>query len=150
MLSFATLKNEVVNLGELPFILQGGIRFVDQFTILRVGDPISSYYGYEVVGIFQDQAEIDASAQPNASPGDLKFRDVNGDGQITADDRTILGDPFPDFTIGLNNTFSYRGLELDVFLEGSFGGAALCYQSTVIISIHVVHGLYHLYVERST
>lgn len=119
--NFATVENKVTNLGGLPFILQGGIAFLSDFTILREGEPINSYWGYQVDGIFQSQEEIDGSVQPAASRGDLRFRDVNGDGSITADDRTILGDPFPDFTLGLNNNFGYKGFNLDLFFEGRFG-----------------------------
>lgn len=119
--NMATVENKVTNLGELPFILQGGLAFQSDFTILREGDPINSYWGYKIDGIFQSQEEVDNSAQPQASPGDLRFRDVNGDGSISDDDRTILGDPFPDFTIGLNNNFGYKGFDLDVFIESRLG-----------------------------
>lgn len=119
--NFSTVENKVTNLGSLPFILQGDVAFLSDFTILREGDPINSYWGYQVDGIFQTQEEIDQSAQPRAKVGDLRFKDVNKSGSITADDRTILGNPFPDFTLGLNNSFEYKGFQLDVFLEGRFG-----------------------------
>ncbi len=119
--NLATLQNEVVDLGELPFILQGGLRFLSDLTILREGDAINAYFGYKTDGIFQTQDEIDGSAQPQARPGDIKFSDVNGDGVIDSEDRTILGDPFPNLEIGLNNNVSYKGFDLDVFVEGSFG-----------------------------
>lgn len=119
--NMSTVENKVTNLGELPLILQGGLAFQSDFTILREGDPINSYWGYKVDGIFQSQNEVDNSAQPQASPGDLRFRDVNGDGSISDDDRTILGDPFPDFTIGLNNNFGYKGFNMDVFIESRLG-----------------------------
>ncbi|MEN8251162.1 MAG: TonB-dependent receptor, partial [Bacteroidota bacterium] len=121
-LNLSTLKNEVTNLGELPRILQGGVRFVSDFTLLEVGQPINSYYGYQFDGVFQSQEEVDNSpSQVLAAPGGRKFKDINNDGVIDDDDRTVLGDPFPDFTLGLNNSFSYKGFSLDVFLEGRFG-----------------------------
>ncbi|MBS9464179.1 TonB-dependent receptor [Flagellimonas sp. 389] len=123
--NFATVRNEVTNLGELPFILQGNLRFLNDFTILREGDPLNSYWGYRTEGIFQNQEEIDASAQPGASPGDLKFADTNEDGSIDPEDRVILGNPFPSFTLGLNNSFSYKGFTLDFFFEGVFGNELL-------------------------
>ncbi|UII75400.1 TonB-dependent receptor [Flagellimonas sp. HMM57] len=123
--NFATVRNEVTNLGELPFILQGNLRFLNDFTILREGDPLNSYWGYRTEGIFQNQEEIDASAQPGASPGDLKFVDTNEDGSIDPEDRVILGNPFPSFTLGLNNSFSYKGFTLDFFFEGVFGNELL-------------------------
>lgn len=120
--NIATLNNEVTNLGELPRILQGDTRFIQNFTLLNVGQPINSYYGYEFAGVFQSQTEIDNSpTQPDASVGGRKFNDLNNDGVINDDDKTVLGDPFPDFTMGLNNSFGYKGLSLDVFLEGKFG-----------------------------
>ena len=98
---------------------------MNDFTILREGDALNSYYGYRTTGIFQDQAEIDASAQPGANPGELKFADINNDGTIDPDDRVVLGDPFPDFTMGLSNSISYKGVSLDFFFEGVFGNEIL-------------------------
>jgi len=123
--NFSTVSNEVVSLGDLPSILQGNVRFLNDFTILREGDPINSYWGYQVEGVFRDQAEIDNSAQPGATPGDLRFQDADGNGTLNAADRVILGDPFPDFSMGLNNSFSYKGVTLDFFFEGVFGNELL-------------------------
>lgn len=121
-LNMATLQNEVRNLGELPRILQGFVRAIPDFTLLEVGEPINSYYGYLYEGVFQSQEEVDNSpTQVNGSPGGRKFKDLNDDGVIDDEDRTILGDPFPEYTLGLNNSFSYKGFSLDVFLEGKFG-----------------------------
>ena len=120
--NLATVRNEVLNLGELPRILQGGTRFIQEFTLLEVGQPINSYYGYVSDGVFQSQDEIDNNpSQANAAPGSRKFKDINEDGIIDDKDRTVLGDPFPDFTFGLNNTLNYKGFSLDVFLEGKLG-----------------------------
>ncbi len=120
--NFATLNNEVTNLGELPRILQGGTRFIQDFTILREGDPVNAYFGYVVEGVFQSQEEIDNNpSHPTAQPGSRRFKDVNGDGMIDEEDRTILGNPHPDFTLGLNNSLGYKGLSVDLFLEGRFG-----------------------------
>lgn len=121
----STIKNKVMNLGELGEIYQGGFAFAYDVSILKEGYPMNSYYGYVVEGIFQSDEEIAESAQPTANPGDLRFKDVNNDSTITIADRTILGDPFPDFTFGLSNTFSYKGFELDIFLEGMIGNELL-------------------------
>jgi TonB-linked SusC/RagA family outer membrane protein len=123
--NLATVRNEVTNLGPLNRILQGGIRFIDQFSILEEGAPINAYFGYQVEGVFQSAEEIANSAQPNAQPGQLKYRDTNNDGQINADDRTIIGSPFPDFTVGINNNFSYRGFDFSFFFDGSYGNEML-------------------------
>ncbi len=119
--NLAANRNEVTDLAGLPFILQGGARFVDQISILREGDPINAYYGYRVKGIFHSEEEVKNSAQPFANPGDIWFEDTEKDGKITADDRTILGSPYPDFTFGLSNHFSYAGFDLDIFLYAEYG-----------------------------
>ena len=124
-LNFSTVKNKVTNLGELPFIYQGNLRFLDDFTILKVGESLNSYFGYKTDGIFRSQAEVDASAQPGSAPGQIRFADINDDGAIDADDRVILGNPFPDFNVGLSNSFSYKGISLDVFFQGSVGNELL-------------------------
>jgi TonB-linked SusC/RagA family outer membrane protein len=120
--NIATLQNEVTNLGELPRILQGGTRFVNDFTLLEVGSPVNSYNGFVFDGVFQSEEEVaNAPTQNNAAAGGRRFQDINGDNVIDDEDRVILGDPFPDFTFGLNNTFSYKGFNLDVFIEGKSG-----------------------------
>lgn len=124
-LNGSTINNKVISLGPIDEIFQGGIRFVDQFTVIRPGQPINSYFGYKVEGIFQSKEEVEKSAQPNAKPGDFRFADENGDGQISPSDRTILGSPFPDFALGFANTFSYNGFDLDIFFEGVFGNEML-------------------------
>ncbi|WP_162417497.1 SusC/RagA family TonB-linked outer membrane protein [Cyclobacterium roseum] len=121
-LNMATVKNEVTNLGQLPRILQGGTRFMQDYTILEVGQPVNAYYGHVFDGVIQSAEELaNSPSQTNGAVGSRKFRDLNGDDVINDQDRTILGDPFPDFTLGLNNTLSYKGFSLEVFLEGKFG-----------------------------
>ncbi|WP_154854965.1 SusC/RagA family TonB-linked outer membrane protein [Cyclobacterium xiamenense] len=121
-INMATVKNEVINLGQLPRILQGGTRFMQDFTILEVGQPVNAYFGHVFDGIIQSAEELaNSPSQTNGAVGSRKFRDLNGDNVINDQDRTIIGDPFPDFTLGLNNTVSYKGFSLDVFLEGKFG-----------------------------
>ena len=86
-----------------------------------VGSPINTYYGYKVVGIFQTAAEATAWNQPNAAAGRFKFADVNGDKKITADDRTIIGNPNPDFTYGINLGAEYKGFDFSAFFYGVQG-----------------------------
>ncbi|KAA5540875.1 SusC/RagA family TonB-linked outer membrane protein [Adhaeribacter rhizoryzae] len=89
----------------------------------EVGQPLSNYYGYVFDGVYKNQAEIDASPHdPTTTPGDPIVRDVNGDGKITEADRTTIGNYQPNFTSGLTNSFSYKGVELSFMLQGSFGG----------------------------
>lgn len=118
-LNFSLLKNEVKSLPDfIPQIISGNIGgFISNFTIVEEGSPLGSYFGYKVDGIFQNQEEVTNSAQPTAKPGHLKFTDQNNDNVINADDRVILGNPFPDFAMGFNNRLTYKNLSLDVFLQ---------------------------------
>ncbi|MGD8427949.1 MAG: TonB-dependent receptor, partial [Balneolaceae bacterium] len=93
-INFSTNRNEVLKLGpEGDAILSAGAAGIRHIT--RVGDPIGSYYGYVVDGVYQSQEEIDNSPTdtqaPDPRPGDFKFKDIDGDGQITPDDRTVTG-----------------------------------------------------------
>jgi TonB-linked SusC/RagA family outer membrane protein len=105
-------------------------------TINQVGAPIGSFYGLEAQGYFQTQAEIDAldaaarlenpdnpdaEYQDGAAPGRLRFADITGDGMVTADDRTIIGDPHPDFTAGLNLGVNWNRWDFGATLFGTFG-----------------------------
>ncbi|MEJ1239170.1 TonB-dependent receptor [Chryseolinea sp. T2] len=120
--NISTVKNEVTGIGDLPFILGGSAGFISDFTIIRKGDPLNSYYGYVVDGVFQLDDDIASSAQPLARPGEYKYKDVNNDGRINADDRTILGSPFPNYTFGFNNDFKYGPFTLAIFFQGVQGG----------------------------
>jgi len=119
--NFSAIKNEVTDLGALPFILGGSAGFTNDFTIIRKGDPLNAYYGYVVDGVFQQNENIATSAQPLSRPGEYKYRDVNKDGTINSADRTILGSPFPKFTYGLNNDFTYGPFNLSFFFQGVQG-----------------------------
>jgi TonB-linked SusC/RagA family outer membrane protein len=120
----STVKNEVTSLGGVPNVINW-VENVYQFgtyTITQVGLPMSSFYGYVADGIFQNQAEVDAHAsQPGAQPGDIRFKDINGDEQITADDRTIIGKPFPNFTYGFSGSIFYKEFDLNIGLQGVQG-----------------------------
>ncbi|MGD1894333.1 MAG: SusC/RagA family TonB-linked outer membrane protein [Cyclobacteriaceae bacterium] len=121
-LVFSVLENEVTELPEFAQqIIYGGFGFSGNYLVIQEGTPIASFYGYEIDGIFQVEDDIANSPQPNALPGHPRFRDTNGDGEITADDRVILGDPFPDFTFGFNNRFSYNRFDLEVYFLGVQG-----------------------------
>jgi TonB-linked SusC/RagA family outer membrane protein len=87
-----------------------------------VGHPMSAFFGYHVLGLFQSAAEVtEAPDQDGAEPGFFRFDDTNGDGAITPDDRTFIGDPNPKFTYGLNLAFSYKAFDLTAFIYGSQG-----------------------------
>lgn len=82
-----------------------------------IGKPLSSFYDYEKIGIWQKGEEAQA-AQFGSAVGQIKVKDQNGDGKITADDRTVLGHSDPTFTFGFNNNFSFKGFDLSVFVVG--------------------------------
>lgn len=92
----------------------------------EVGMPIGYFYGYKTAGVFQNQAEIDAYKGAllngdNTNPGDIIYVDSNNDGVIDANDRTMIGNPHPDFTLGLSFNIEWKGIDLSVSGFGSFG-----------------------------
>ncbi len=115
-------KNEVVKLvNEDQNIDNGGFR---SFAATRTteGQPIGSYYGYRILGVFMSEEEVNNHiSQAGAAVGRWKYEDVNGDGELTADDRDFLGSPHPDLIFGVPMKFSYRNLTLDLFWNGTFG-----------------------------
>ncbi len=91
-------------------------------TRTSVGEPISYFYGRNVLGIFQNDAEVAAHAtQDGAAPGRFKYEDVNNDGIINDDDRAKLGSPHPDLIFGLNINFEYKNWDMSMFWNGSIG-----------------------------
>jgi len=137
--TLSTLKNEVTGLPEfLPEIISGNIgTFTSNFILTREGEALGSFYGFEVDGLFQEGDDIANSAQPNAQPGHPIFRDVDGDGTITPEDRVVLGKPLPDLTYGINNSFKYKGLGLDIFFIGVSGIEAL--NNNVLESLYPIN-----------
>jgi hypothetical protein len=84
---------------------------------------MASFFGYVTDGIFQSQAEVEAHAFQSEStrPGDIRFRDLNGDNVIDIDDRTYIGNPTPEVIYGLNADFGFKGFDLSVFVQGTQG-----------------------------
>lgn len=119
--NFSANRNKVLQLGpgNAPIVYTDFVVAVKT----EVGQPISNFYGYVVDGIFKNQSEVDG--YPHAAttkPGDPRIKDVNGDGKITVDDRTTLGNYQPNFTAGITNTFTYKGFDFSFMLQGVFGG----------------------------
>ncbi|RSK48038.1 TonB-dependent receptor [Hymenobacter rigui] len=86
------------------------------------GQPFGSFYGYVADGLFQTPEDVKNHATQNgAAPGDIRFKDLNNDGVINASDRTFIGNPNPDFTYGINNTLTFGGFDLNMFIQGSQG-----------------------------
>ncbi|NML23479.1 TonB-dependent receptor [Pseudoflavitalea sp. G-6-1-2] len=123
-------KNKVLKLGsDDGRIIDGAVDFENRYTTLTTaGQTLGAFYMFKNGGIFQNQAEIDAYKnkdgqliQPNAKPGDLKFLDTNNDGQLTDDDKVIVGSPLPKFEFGLNINASYKNFDFTIFLNGKGG-----------------------------
>jgi TonB-linked SusC/RagA family outer membrane protein len=125
--NFSKVKNEVVDLGNVDFMSAGYVRIANS-TRTQVGHEIGAFYGYVTDGLFQNQAEITAHAgkdgtpmQSGAIPGDIRFKDLNKDGKIDAEDRTFIGSPHPDFTFGLNLNLNYKAFDLSMAWQGVYG-----------------------------
>lgn len=128
------IKNEVTSLGTGNEPIYGSYleesSILDYVTKTAVGKPIGCFYGYVTDGIFNSYEEVKASAQYEVGkndfeqttfPGDFRFKDLNGDGRITAEDRTYLGSPLPDFVFGVPITLGYGNFDLNLFFQGQTG-----------------------------
>ncbi|MDX1768184.1 MAG: TonB-dependent receptor [Arenibacter troitsensis] len=142
-------KNEITSLGSASEVGEGDQSYeIAQPTFagatprsyVTVGEPVGVFFGYKTDGLYRSQAEADAeqSLRPGVIPGMTRYVDVNNDGQINTDDRTVLGSPHADFTYGINSTISYKNLELRFFLQGQKGG--LVYNSMRRFNSSVTRG----------
>lgn len=120
--NFTTLKNKVLELG------YGRNNIFVGNTVTEIGSPIGMWYVLQTDGLFQSQAEVDnyknkngKIIQPNAKPGDIRFKDNDGDGQISNTDKVIVGSPWADWELGLNFGASYKNFEFNMNWFGSFG-----------------------------
>nr|WP_026055367.1 TonB-dependent receptor [Anaerophaga thermohalophila] len=131
-LNFAYNQNEVTRIANSEGIIYGPGNILGQGTneVFRAqeGYPIGYFRGYETLGVFQNEEEIQNYTnsegdiiQPNAVPGDLIFADTNDDGTISDEDKKMIGDPNPDYIVGLNMNFAYKGFDLSVVGNGAFG-----------------------------
>lgn len=128
--TFSHYKNEVLRLGEAGTeqIFSGGTRY-GTITLTQKGQPVSMFYGYEIEGIFQNEQEVKSHAlqtgmdknNPAKFVGKYKLRDIDGDGTVTLNDRTYIGNPHPDFTYGLNISLAWRNFDFNMYLYGSQG-----------------------------
>ena len=108
-------RNELVKLNDEVSVIGGDFRLIE-------GQPMGVYYGYVSDGIFQTEDEVSNHAiQEGKGVGRLKYRDINGDGKVTEADRCIIGDPNPDFGMGLTLTANYKNWSLSTFFSGEFG-----------------------------
>jgi len=144
-IQFTVNKNKLLGLDGTPAAhIEGYGQWTDLVSLTEIGDPLYNFYGYKVIGIFQDKEDILNSPKQKAYPadgnfkrstvwpGDLKFADISGpngvpDGVIDEFDRTSIGSPLPIFSFGFNNVFRYKEFELTVFMNGSVGNKLMNY-----------------------
>ena len=134
-------RNKLVELqGTSSAAIVGYGQWTDVVSLTNVGEPLYSFYGYVTDGIYTSLEDIETSAKPTAYPsngvfnknstvwiGDIKYKDLNGDGVIDENDRTNLGSPMPKFTYGWTNTFRYKNFDLSIFINGSYGNKVFNY-----------------------
>jgi TonB-linked SusC/RagA family outer membrane protein len=128
-LSYNVNANFTYNKNKMHKVSAAGASYYDRgfsdtpkITRTTVGHSIGEFFGYQAIGVFQNQAQIDATPSlPGTIPGDLIFEDVNGDKQIDASDRTYLGNPNPPFIYGLNFGLKYTDFDLNIFCQGVAG-----------------------------
>ena len=120
--NFAYNRNMILSLNDdVPMYFDCNIH--------KVGYPVAAFYGYVTDGIFQSQEEVEQHAvqtigsdqYTSTQPGDIRFKDLNGDGVINEDDRTILGSPTPSWTFSMNNRFEFYGVDIELYLQGAAG-----------------------------
>lgn len=118
-------RNKVLALGPTGDPIRSGTG-VGETNITLIGQPLGNLFGYRQIGVFRDQADVDNSPRfADARPGDVKYADVNSDGKIDANDRTSIGNNQPDFIYGVTNTFSFKGIDLGIVVQGVQGGEIL-------------------------
>ncbi|MGM1054734.1 MAG: SusC/RagA family TonB-linked outer membrane protein [Bacteroidota bacterium] len=136
-LTFTTYNNEIVNIAEGVSYFDQEARRFNGSAIVRnaVGHSVGQFHGYKIVGFWNSQEEVnaanqtaqtatgnpDAQYQSGIGLGRFRYADIDGDGIITGDDRTFLGDPNPDFTAGLNIELTYKNFDFSLFLYGVYG-----------------------------
>ncbi len=131
-------KNKLVALdGQASSAIEGYGQWSDVVSRTEVGESLYNFYGYVTDGVYQDYADLvnspklekysnlnapeDFSRTQTVWVGDIKYKDLNGDGKITVEDKTNIGSPMPKFTFGWTNTFNYKGFDLTLFLNGQYG-----------------------------
>ena len=121
-------RNELTYLGDDATDLYGSNHKIGQLTRGEIGMPFPFFYGYVTDGVFQNNEEVAAYVnkdgaliQPKATPGDLRFKDLDGDGSITDKDRTYIGKGIPDWTFGLSLGFEWKGIDFSMLLQGQLG-----------------------------
>lgn len=145
---FSMNRNKVLELNTESSVIDQTFQQGSEINLVTrssIGQPIGQFYGYKVIGRFEEATDFYYKNEageivPTALPenmsigensvwiGDYIFEDINKDGVIDDEDRTYIGNPAPDFTFGIGNTFSYKGFDLNIFLAGSYGNEVINYQ----------------------
>ena len=132
-------KNTITNLAGRDNIPNNANLFgIESWALLKEGEAVGRFYGLQTDGIVQIGEDLELvpnfAAAPPLEPGDRKFVDLDGDGVISGEDRTFIGQAQPDFSFGLNNTFSYRGFDLNIFLQGVSGNELVNFNKFLVES----------------
>ncbi len=121
-------RNKVLDLGGAPYLFTGwvggNLHQNNGTNVVRLapGMPVGAFYGSVAEGVWKSKEEIaEVGTMPSAAPGSMRFKDTNNDGRYNALDDTYIGDPNPDFTLGITNNFEYKRLSLSIFMFGEFG-----------------------------
>ena len=134
-------KNKLVALdGQASSAIEGYGQWSDVVSRTEVGESLYNFYGYVTDGVYKDLADIQSSPKSSKYPedgkfnrsqtvwvGDIKYKDINGDGVIDEKDRTNIGSPMPKFTFGWTNTITYKEFDLSIFVNGSYGNKVYNY-----------------------
>lgn len=117
-------RNKVVALGPDNAPIFAANTNVDNsiITLTKVGEPIGSFYGYKWIGMYLNEDDLNKYPHWSSNlPGDLRYKDMNGDGEMSIADKTIIGDNYPDYTFGINNTLTFRNFDLSILVQGVQG-----------------------------
>ena len=118
--NFSFLTNKVIDLGGLNNIFSGGAGASTNVSILRVGQPMYSFFGYQIDGIWQAGDNFSVT-NDNVKPGDIRYRDIDVNKTVNAEDRVIIGNSFPKYNSSITNNFTYKNFNLNIFVDGVFG-----------------------------
>jgi TonB-dependent starch-binding outer membrane protein SusC len=127
-INFSIFDNKVIDIGASDvvygrnYLVGGNVLLAQPIQVAKVGNPISSFWGYKTAGIYQNQDEINKGPEATtAKPGDIKWVDVSGDSQISEADKTIIGNPAADFNYGFTTSLAYKKFTLNLNIFGSYG-----------------------------
>lgn len=150
-LNLSHANSTLTTLASGEAIWSGNHQRLDMLTRTAEGGTAGEFYGWVTNGIFQNQKEIinytdefGNILQPLAQPGDMKFKDLNGDGRINGEDREVIGDPEPDFSFGFNINMDYKAFDLSMLFNGTYGNDVL---NAVKPYTHAGNGVYNSYSE---